>query len=498
MSFFFDKDNYKDLIEQAEAAYNCLRTQYNKVERGEYLYVMNSDILKEEAPDVTKRFDSCSESLTNLLSRVMNLGDFMKQYHKDVSQLEEDVLEANDGIPILDRTFDDYYEDAGDDKYEDYDTYKIASQENDDGWKINFNTDYNDMWEFFDSGEYKASDWFAASSKINDYKMIYEAYDQFFDPNPEYSYVDEQLEKAIAAMISKIPEVSASQTIDADLSFEAFEEMTGIESADKWMKSFLSLVRSYSIDGKKIDLKSEDFQELMYQLGPSAEMMEAVFMGSSFLYEVSNAGVKALDYLDKGTKIFEIVVHMFMDYSKNIEYLDAMQESLLNAGFFEHSSVMNKISELRRYYDSSFWNGVDKIGDMLEKDMVSVIKKTVTDTCLPMKLADVVLSTWSTTWKVAANNEIKGFDTLQGYRQFDMALTQSYQKYVDLMDAGIATHEDMEQADKVLQMLISTRIGEYESMQLIVGEESHKYAEFAEKIQELKEMQTTTNTEATQ
>ena len=66
--------------------------------------------------------------------------------------------------------------------------------------------------------------------------------------------------------------------------------------------------------------------------------------------------------------------------------------------------------------------------------------------------------------KVQNADEISAIKGLGGLYQFDHVLTSTYENYAQMMNAGIATQADMEEAERIFTLLKQTKIQEYEHM----------------------------------
>ena len=131
-----------------------------------------------------------------------------------------------------------------------------------------------------------------------------------------------------------------------------------------------------------------------------------------------------------------------------------------------------------------------ELGDYVKSE----VKKGVTKTTLSglsklvpaVKGVDFGLRVISEGANVLFGDEAKAYEGLGGLMQYDRVLTVSYENYVRMMEDGVATAADMEQADRVFELLRATKAKEYEHMMsLCEGKDEGLFQQYYKKYYQL-------------
>ncbi len=279
-------------------------------------------------------------------------------------------------------------------------------------------------------------------------------------------YVDELLESALADILENLPDVKPEWDISGLT--DTVSSLSGIDDLDKWAKQLASFLKKCAEDGMTSEeiLDSADAWELIQNLSYEErkvfrEMFKKVYEAGKLSGKISDA-VDAAGIIDD---CVEVLVHCLNDYSGQVAYLEAMENGILAAGFPD-GPVTAKLQEMKRIYQSDFLKAMDVLGGYAWGEAVGAGKKTLLDAVsgsIPIvKSVDFGLKVVDTAADIAFADEIKAVKGLSGLRQYDYALTKSYQRYEALMEAGTATDADMREADKLFRILKATKAKEYE------------------------------------
>ena len=131
--------------------------------------------------------------------------------------------------------------------------------------------------------------------------------------------------------------------------------------------------------------------------------------------------------------------------------------------------MTDKIRELKETYQSDVLSyALDQVGDLV----VDEVKNTAIGEIIKKagkEFPGIKGVLWGVDWvsaaaKVQNADEISAIKGLGGLYQFDHVLTSTYENYAQMMNAGIATQADMEEAERIFTLLKQTKIKEYEHM----------------------------------
>ena len=252
---------------------------------------------------------------------------------------------------------------------------------------------------------------------------------------------------------------------------DQLETYSGIENLDKWIGSLKKLLSTYAQSAKTFDeIKlDKNFKKLMGELPEDLQKMLGEAIGSVYTAQIAGDTISELtDKIERLDMYIDVVMHCFNDYSVQVSYLDGLENALAAAGFPE-SAVTDKIRELKETYQSDVLSyALDQVGDLV----VDEVKKTAIGEIIKKAAKEfpgIKGVLWGVDWvsaaaKVQNADEISAIKGLGGLYQFDHVLTSTYENYAQMMNAGIATQADLEEAERIFTLLKQTKIQEYEHM----------------------------------
>ena len=105
-----------------------------------------------------------------------------------------------------------------------------------------------------------------------------------------------------------------------------------------------------------------------------------------------------------------------------------------------------------------------------------------------LKPANLILSAVSKGTGLVFAENISADKALMGLQQYDGVLTRTYEKYTQMMEKGVASPEDVKEADRLYALLTATKKKEYECMMQLSKTGSAEYNTYKAKYEELCEM----------
>lgn len=349
-----------------------------------------------------------------------------------------------------------------------------------------FSENYNDLYSFQQSSVFKRVTFKAGFGELTNYELWLGSGD----------YTDELLEKALKSMLRELPGARVDDSLD-DGVLKKFGESLGIENADEWFNEFKTVFDQYAEAHKSVDdlMKDENFKKLVDAM--SGEKKEVFLKLTQMQYEkldsISQGLSAASDVQDLVDDFTEMVIFATTDFSNQIAYLDQMEASLLNAGFTS-GPVLKQIDALRETYTEEVIDSFQDVVETLSEDVIEDIKKEgwkkVKETIPLLKDVDFGLTIIDTGAEIAFSNDLEGYRMLSGFAQMDYSLTAAYADYEELLDYGIATEADMQEADKLYEMIYAVKVQEYDLMRsLCKGKDDELYQLYNQKYNELIEFE---------
>ncbi len=346
-----------------------------------------------------------------------------------------------------------------------------------------FAEDYNDLYQFKNGKIFWQATFFSGFGELSNYELWFGGQD----------YIDARIQDALKSMLQGIPDIAVEKRFSTGFVKKMGEEL-GIENADDWFDQVNNLVSQYAASKKPINelLKDEKFQELLDTMtGEESEiylkMLEKVYDRAQTLSDIVGNTAKVYGYIDKGLKFID---YCLCDYSEQVVYLDSMRDALLNAGY-QSGGVLEQIEKVRDDFTKAYLTDTDKLMEKLEDYAVDKgidkIKGQLMTSIPVLKKIDLGLTILDTGADIAFADQKSAYEALSGYAFMDYSLTQSYERYVELMEYGVATQADMEEADRIFQMLHSLKLQEYDEMRnLCKGKNQELYDLYTQKYEELK------------
>lgn len=472
MKQFLDSDGYQRIQKELQKAEDSFGKAFSE-------FSQQSVRNLEAKLDPGGQLDDCRRSLASYLSKLRLLMQRMETYLSDYQTLQEEGRNS-----LTQEQLSSY----GSGKFwtmpdtsaalslMGYQTYRFRYQVG-----KSFSADYNDLYNFQNSKVFQDAAFKAGFGELTNYGLWLGADD----------YTDELIQGALASMLQGIPDARVDDRFD-DGVFKTLGERLSIENMDQWVSELKLLLNKYAGGMRPLEELLQDpvYQELLDSMtGEEAEMFTTI-VGKVFdsFQTASNAVGAVSDIAGNLDDAMELVAFAMNDYTQQISYLDSMENALLEAGFAS-GPVIEQIADMKEKYSKEFSLGLDEVKDFFIDEAKDRLKDELKDAFPLLKNVDFGLKVAETAAKIAFSDEYEGYQKLAGYAQFDYALTRSYENYVELMEYGVATEEDLQEADRVFTMLRSLKMQEYDQMRtLCKGKDPELYALYDQKYRELEEL----------
>lgn len=486
MSFYYDKDGFEKLLAVAAEAEAQMKRQYLQLNSGELDDVNKCPHLNVNRKDVYKGFAENAESFLALYKRVIRLNEALREYQTMLDKLPENAgAIVNSVTANFGTTFSGVYNAAQNIDYTSSKAFMLSAAEGeypDARRRLDFRKEYNDLGKFMNTTAFKEAQVALATSKMDDWQLWAE-----FINGGNYSFVGDSLEGALKGMLDSLPQVNSNKN-DPFEALDFFGDAYGVDDFTGWLKSIASFIDKCNKAGFPYDKIAgmpefiEKFSFLPSSVKSQVEELFQFFLGSKL---ANSAFLKGLKIADKADTVFQAMWHFYQDYSVQVSYIDSMETALLNAGYWDSSLVMLKLEELREKYNSSVINAVETLHDEVVDYVKSKSVKLVGKAAPLVGNVSMGVSIISGAAKMTNYDEIKAAEALLGYSQYENALIGSYERYIKMMDDGVASQADLDQADRILELLISTKISEYKKMLAITGPFNTYYQHKLTELQEL-------------
>jgi len=467
----WDAEGYDRIISQAQKAEEAYREAYTAVKRQD---VVNFAAGVRKYGVSTEAIDAYKNSVTEGYRSIQTLVRTLKEVRADYLHTLEQGKQTIQSVTMNDHAYG--WIDMGAAGGAAATAYAGSA-----AWYFvssgqSFSESFNDMDAFTRSAAYKDAMNKAGLSKWSDTGLLIDTYAPWIGLNAADDYTDGLLESAMAGILDGLPD---REMVTTPGTLEQLGEAMGVENIDDWIGELKTLMTAYGTASKPWQdfLRSEEYKQLMKQVKEEdvrrvfgktiEELLNNTPEGSFEAYVASDALGKFTDVVDRLDLVIDIGLRFANDYSAQIGYLDAMEEGLIQAGF-AHGPVLELIDKMQRTYESEFEYGIEKSCDYLWNEAKGgLISEAIkgADKYLPgLKQADFGLKLISGGAKIAWGDEISAYEGLAGLRQYDRCLTVAFENYAQMMKDGVATPEDVEQADKLFELLRATRIKEYDHM----------------------------------
>lgn len=481
MSTKWDSNGYAAILNRAKEAESAYRDAYSRIHQQDvenFLSGVKKYGISTSA--VEKYRQQITEGYKKVHTLVQNMQAHQKEYEAALEQGKQNI--ENQAMHVQ--------------SYGWIDTAAVFATSGGLGWSFaqsgkSFSRDYNDLSSFMATDEYKAAMQKAGVAQWSNTALILDTFLPGLGLNSTNEYIDGLLEGAMSGILDGLSEDAINVTWDGSLDY--LGTMIGIEDMDNWISEIKGCLETY---GSWNDVtQSREYKEALAAV--QDEEMRKLF-GDTLKELLTSEEAKAAlqlaegigqftDVLEMGDLCVDIAVRVLNDYSKQVGYLDAMEEGLLQAGF-ANGPVLEKIDEMRRNYSDSVSYALDKTCDYLLKEakngVIGAGIKQASSVIPTIKNVTLGLKVISGGAKIGWSDEISAYNGIAGLSQYDQCLTVAYENYAQMIRDGVATEQDVAQADNLFELLRATKIKEYGYM-IELTSDTEKIKEYQSKIEEL-------------
>ncbi len=472
------------------AAYEAHREWYNVIRNKVYYNILddwlNDSIMNciyEMYSNTTSDMLNLREALTSYIREYNGMLD-ENQAQMDNVNTENDVYGSLGGLIAADIA----YTTMGYNTSAAYQFYNTG---------MSFSEDYNDLYNFLSSDEYEWAEGAFAFSELSNYLEHY----THFLTGTQDELANEYLENSLESVLSDLP---GYEEIDAEnfhlVDWGALEEKlgtTGLEDAIKALIKAINVLNDDKQLGTGESMSDELINEAIDALSQALSGVEGgselvdsfidMISGAQFFTEIAgelaSTGLKFASNAEFVTNLF---YHLLSNHSMQVEYLNSVAESLELYGATS-GSLYSKIEEMKRLYADNEAYFIDELGDKICSDLKSDLLGTLNK--LPViGTVSVVYDLTGSAANMVAGDQISAVEDIMGLQQFSMALTNSFEHYMELVDAGVADAEDIKAADNLFEVLRVTKMKEYSAIMDIAPADSEWFDIASKKYDELEEM----------
>lgn len=296
------------------------------------------------------------------------------------------------------------------------------------------------------------------------------------------------------ALLSSLAMVPAYDITIADGDISAYlAELTGKPDLEKEIRKIISWINKNAANGNTdefVDQLCAKLSELLYSLGMGDKVSGLIESLSSkaflleFFGKMAEIGVNAVDIAET---YLDITLNAAINHMQQVSYLDSVQEALSMCGY-EGGGLDNMLGEIRSKLSSKenyIWQSIrDELDSMMDSQLgdltTEITGRLITNVCKklpnlagiaegfnPIGSANVFWSGVSVGVNALAGDQIQAVETLRGLQMYTQPLITSYERYMSLMDAGIASAEDVKQAENLFELIRASKMKEYECIQTI-------------------------------
>lgn len=472
---FLDTDEYRAAQKKLEQADEKLSNTYHKLTSGYF------ETLKNEHD----RHGSLAAAIRNFIEVKGRIGDLaaaMASYLADWEETQAKGIGSIDGVTVISS---DYRGDSFGSIYEeeklrasDYSSYRFYN-------KIvsgrSFLTDYNDLTSFRTSSVYKELEFLLGNTKINDYGL----YASIFGST---AYTDKLMTDSLDSILTYFPGDRSLSIEDFETGdWEALEEQLDAPGLAEHLSRFEVLLKLYG-NGTLSEEKMKEMQSLMKVLGTEFKKFpggQEMFKKLSKAFEKGEVAMQGVELLMDG------IYCMVSNYSNQIAYLDSLKESMLAVGYWEDSSLMKHIEEMRELYNDKVAKFAESVFDTGKEIGGEIIKEGICKSFPLLEAIDKGLSAVSSVGHLAGGDRLKAAEELMGLYQYDQQLLETYERYEQLIRDGVATEADFQKAEKLYDLVRASKIKQYENIKTIaagqglLGRDEEWYNLACEKLEEL-------------
>ena len=311
------------------------------------------------------------------------------------------------------------------------------------------------LLDFNDSSAYSINFLATDSSKIlslselNNWTLYVES---FLNPD---EYADDLMRKSLKQILDGMPDASG----DPDqLPSEVTKLLKALSSySGDWEKLWKVLYGDGTLaEADLYDPQLQTIKKIMDSMPKKWKKRVNVILEGLNLKGIAK-------FAENSNAIITFFSRAVADYSAQLEYLETIENSLLMMGY-DARNTSAIVEELRKKYDSIVYDYLNGIGDVLEGEVEKKVTEELFKRIPQLKTASYIIDTAVDVSKLAFGDQMAASNSLYGLAQFDGQLTKAYATYEELIANNMATETEIQEAERLYQLLKSTKIAAYENM----------------------------------
>lgn len=465
-----EPNGYRNIQKNVERAVECLRKTFDA-------FGIQQNLI--DKLDKNGQLADCRKSVARCLSKAQEMWDNLDIYLADYQCIQNEGTSALTQEQLNEYRSGKFWDLTGvGAAITGYMSYQFRFQAD-----KSFAEDYNDLYQFKNGKIFAKATFLAGLGELSNYELWFSDKD----------FQEDLIKGALQSMIQGMPDFTQENRL-SDGVLKNIGKKLGVKDLDKWYTQVKNAIAVHAANNESVEelLKDPDFRIILDSMSGEEqemylEMLDKVYKRAQTVTDTAGDIADVIKFVDKG---LEVVEYCMTDYSQQVVYLDTMRDALLAAGY-ESPAVMAQIEKLRVNYTKDYLNHmdqvIDEVTDFAADKGVDMVKKQITKSIPLLKDVDLGLTILDNAADLAFADQQSAYKDLSGYAFMDYTLTQSYERYVDLMEYGVATQEDMEEADRIFQMLHSLKLQEYDQMRnLCQGKDEKLYELYNRKYEELK------------
>ncbi len=354
-----------------------------------------------------------------------------------------------------------------------------------------FSEDFNDAYLYMQEDYFQHFEVLEAASLIADWDTL--TVDLLLSGNGPTDYSQELMEKALLSSLAAVP--AYGQQEDLDIS-STLADLLGIPDLESEISDILSWFNKKAeageVDGL-VDQLCEKLGQMLREKGcknsVALEMIESL-SSKAFLLEFFGKFASWGLNITKGAEfLINTWAHLTANHIQQISYLESIENSLTMCGY-QGGSLLDTIDQIKGNFESLenyFFDtclekledevkeyGVDFVDGAFDNVIKGVCKKVcpslaecIPEGVSPIAGANLFFDGVSGAVDFVAGDLVSAVETLRGIQIYSAPLISSYETYMGLMDAGIATAEDVAQAENLFELIRASKMKEYECIQTL-------------------------------
>lgn len=356
---------------------------------------------------------------------------------------------------------------------------------------FSFSNDFNDAEIYMSEDYFQHFEVLEAASLVGSWDTL--TLDLLFSGNGPTDYSQELMENALLSSLAAVPVYGQQEDMDIS-SFLA--DTLGIPDLESELSDILSWfnkkVENGEVDGL-VNQLCEKLEKMLREKGcknPVAmEMIESLSSKAFLLEFFGKFASWGLDITKGAEFLVNTWAHLTANHIQQLSYLESIENALATCGY-QGGSLLDTIDQLKENFESAesyVWDMCfDKIEETVEQYGASVVDGAFDDMIMgvckkvcpslaqfvpadfsPLAGANVFLDGVSGAVDFVAGDLVNAVETLRGIQMYTTPLISSYESYMRMMDAGIATAEDVAQAENLFELIRASKMKEYECIQTL-------------------------------